>query len=142
MIVARTSLLSTTSLTHLPLQDILGHIVEFSVDQHGSRFIQHRLDIAGPDVRQKAFDEIVPQHYLALVENVFGNYVSALQTFSAFSLTCFKVVQKLFEHGTGPQKAAMIAAMETHILHLSLHMYGCRVIQKVRLRSFMISLRV
>ncbi|KZV61064.1 ARM repeat-containing protein [Peniophora sp. CONT] len=96
------------------LKDILGHVVEFSVDQHGSRFIQHRLDTAGPDVRQKAFDEIVPQQFMALVENVFGNYV----------------IQKLFEHGTGPQKAAMMAAMETHILQLSLHMYGCRVVQK------------
>ena len=47
-------------------------------------------------------------------------------------LTGFKVIQKLFEHGTGPQKAAMIAAMESHILQLSLHMYGCRVVQKVR----------
>ena len=142
MIVAYNSVLSITILTHLSFQDILGHVVEFSIDQHGSRFIQHRLDTAGPDVRQKAFDEIVPQQFMALVENVFGNYVSAAQSIGAFFLTRYKVIQKLFEHGTGPQKAAMMSAMETHILHLSLHMYGCRVVQKVSPCSFMLLMHV
>jgi pumilio RNA-binding family len=47
---------------------------------------------------------------------VFGNYV----------------VQKLFEYGSQPQRAQLAATMKGRILQLSLDMYGCRVVQKVR----------
>jgi pumilio RNA-binding family len=33
----------------LSLSDILNHGVEFSRDQHGSRFIQQKLEIASPE---------------------------------------------------------------------------------------------
>ena len=33
----------------LTLSDITGHGVEFSRDQHGSRFIQQKLEISTPD---------------------------------------------------------------------------------------------
>lgn len=56
------------------------------------------------------FDEIMPNAY-QLMTDVFGNYV----------------IQKLFEHGDQAQKAALASKMETHVLQLSMQMYGCRV---------------
>lgn len=96
------------------LRDIYGYIVEFSGDQHGSRFIQQKLETATSEEKQGVFDEIVPDNALQLIQDVFGNYV----------------IQKLFEHGTQVQKTVLANAMEGHILPLSLQMYGCRVVQK------------
>ena len=56
-------------------QDIFGYIVEFSGDQHGSRFIQQKLETATSDEKQIVFDEIVPNNTLQLIQDVFGNYV-------------------------------------------------------------------
>ncbi|KIM65290.1 hypothetical protein SCLCIDRAFT_113342 [Scleroderma citrinum Foug A] len=96
------------------LRDILGYVVEFSGDQHGSRFIQQKLETATSEEKQIVFDEIVPHNVLQLIQDVFGNYV----------------IQKLFEHGTQVQKTILANTMEGHILTLSLQMYGCRVVQK------------
>ncbi|CAL1704429.1 unnamed protein product [Somion occarium] len=96
------------------LKNLLGHIVEFSRDQHGSRFIQTKLESATDEEKQLVFDEIVPAHTARLIQDVFGNYV----------------IQKLFEFGTLDQQAQLVAAMENNILALSLHVYGCRVVQK------------
>ncbi|RPD66238.1 ARM repeat-containing protein, partial [Lentinus tigrinus ALCF2SS1-6] len=94
--------------------DIFGYIVEFSGDQHGSRFIQQRLESATSEEMEIVFDEIVPQYAVQLMQDVFGNYV----------------VQKMFEYGTAAQKARLVSTMEGQILGLSLQMYGCRVVQK------------
>lgn len=96
------------------LRDIFGYVVEFSGDQHGSRFIQQKLETATSEEKQIVFDEIVPHSALQLIQDVFGNYV----------------IQKLFEHGTQVQKTILANTMEGHILPLSLQMYGCRVVQK------------
>lgn len=56
-------------------QDIFGYAVEFSGDQHGSRFIQQRLEGSSAEERQMIFDEIVPSAALHLIQDVFGNYV-------------------------------------------------------------------
>lgn len=64
------------------LRDIVGSIVEFSGDQHGSRFIQQKLETANSEEKQLVFDEILP-NALQLMTDVFGNYV----------------IQKFFEHG-------------------------------------------
>ncbi|WWC89804.1 uncharacterized protein L201_004730 [Kwoniella dendrophila CBS 6074] len=95
------------------LSDIFGHVAEFSGDQHGSRFIQQKLETASLEDRQTLFDEIMPNAY-QLMTDVFGNYVT----------------QKLFEHGDQRQKAALAKKMEGHVLDLSMQMYGCRVVQK------------
>ncbi|KAI9308517.1 armadillo-type protein [Cunninghamella echinulata] len=95
------------------LRDILHHVVEFSGDQHGSRFIQQKLETANSDDKQMVFDEILP-NCLQLMTDVFGNYV----------------IQKLFEHGNQAQKTVLAKQMEGHVLSLSLQMYGCRVVQK------------
>ncbi|KAI0256715.1 armadillo-type protein [Lactifluus subvellereus] len=96
------------------LCDIYGHIVEFSGDQHGSRFIQQKIETASSEEKQIIFDEIVPDNTLQLVQDVFGNYV----------------IQKLFEHGTQVHKTILASAIEPHIAQLSVQMYACRVVQK------------
>ncbi|KAI9101773.1 armadillo-type protein [Phlyctochytrium arcticum] len=95
------------------LRDIVGSIVEFSGDQHGSRFIQQKLETANSEEKQLVFDEILP-NALQLMTDVFGNYV----------------IQKFFEHGNQIQKQILAKQMEGHVLSLSLQMYGCRVVQK------------
>ena len=59
------------------MQDIFGYVVEFSSDQHGSRFIQQKLETASEEDKQVVFDEIVPHNALHLIQGVFGNYVSS-----------------------------------------------------------------
>lgn len=96
-------------------QDIYNHIVEFSGDQHGSRFIQLKLETANSDEKDQVFREIYPNS-IQLMTDVFGNYV----------------IQKFFEHGNQSQKKILAGQMRNHVLTLSLQMYGCRVVQKVR----------
>nr|CAG4647729.1 EOG090X02FO [Moina brachiata]SVE92891.1 EOG090X02FO [Moina brachiata] len=98
---------------NLQLRDIANHIVEFSQDQHGSRFIQQKLERATPTEKQMVFNEIVVGTY-ALMTDVFGNYV----------------IQKFFEFGSPEQKATLAGKIRGHVLPLALQMYGCRVIQK------------
>lgn len=57
-------------------QDIVGHVVEFSTDQYGSRFIQTKLEDAGLDKIRVVYDEIVPLYAMKLMQDVFGNYAS------------------------------------------------------------------
>ncbi|KAF9326188.1 mRNA binding protein puf3, partial [Linnemannia elongata] len=95
------------------LKDIAGSVVEFSGDQHGSRFIQQKLETATEEEKAMVFDEILP-HALQLMTDVFGNYV----------------IQKFFEHGAQEHKNVLAKQMDGHVLSLALQMYGCRVVQK------------
>ena len=40
------------------VQDVLGHMLEFSLDQHGSRFIQQRLGTLTHEELDYAFQEV------------------------------------------------------------------------------------
>ena len=40
------------------------------------------------------------------------------------------MLQKLIEHGTEAQQDCLFAMLGGKVLELTLHMYGCRVIQK------------
>ncbi|KAL6619818.1 hypothetical protein ACP70R_034957 [Stipagrostis hirtigluma subsp. patula] len=95
------------------LSEIAGHVVEFSADQYGSRFIQQKLETASTEEKDMVFSEIMPQA-LTLMTDVFGNYV----------------VQKFFEHGSTTQIKELAGQLIGRVLALSLQMYGCRVIQK------------
>ncbi|KAK8869572.1 hypothetical protein IAR55_000139 [Kwoniella newhampshirensis] len=95
------------------LKDIIGHASEFAADQHGSRFIQQKLESAAEDERQTLFDEILPNAY-RLMMDMFGNYV----------------MQRMFEFGEKDQIAALGKTMLGHVLILSMNVYGCRVVQK------------
>lgn len=91
-------------------------MVEFSRDQQGSRFIQHKLDSAGKEERERVFSEIKPEAVL-LMKDVFGNYV----------------IQKFFDFGNQMHKTFFLNHMRGKIFELSTHVYACRVIQKVSL---------
>ncbi|XWS70968.1 hypothetical protein CRYUN_Cryun03dG0096500 [Craigia yunnanensis] len=95
------------------LSDIVGHIVEFSVDQHGSRFIQQKLENCSIEEKASVFKEVLP-HASELMTDVFGNYV----------------IQKFFEYGSPEQRKELANRLSGQILNFSLQMYGCRVIQK------------
>ncbi|KAJ4725771.1 Pumilio-like protein [Melia azedarach] len=95
------------------LSEIAGHVVEFSADQYGSRFIQQKLETATTEEKNMVYQEIMPKA-LALMTDVFGNYV----------------IQKFFEHGLPAQRRELASKLFGHVLTLSLQMYGCRVIQK------------
>ena len=97
------------------VQDIYGHIVEFAGDQHGSRFIQQKLESANSDDKDNVFAELKP-NIIPLMKDVFGNYV----------------IQKFFEHGDQVQKKALAGMMMGKVADLSTQMYACRVVQKVR----------
>ena len=64
--------------------------MEFSQDQHGSRFIQQKLERASVAEKQMVFNEILSAAY-NLMTDVFGNYV----------------IQKFFEFGTPDQKTTL-----------------------------------
>lgn len=97
------------------LKDIFGNAIEFSKDQHGSRFIQQQLSISSTNATEKEviFNEI-REDAMNLITDVFGNYV----------------IQKYFEHGTPTQRVILLSIMKGQIKQLSLQMYGCRVIQR------------
>ncbi|KAL8265333.1 hypothetical protein R6Q59_023463 [Mikania micrantha] len=97
----------------LELSDIYGHIVEFSVDQYGSRFIQQKLEVCSNEEKESVFKEVFA-HAWKLMTDAFGNYV----------------IQKFFEYGNTEQKRELVKQIEGHILPLSLQMYGCRVVQR------------
>lgn len=98
---------------HLQLSDLGNHVVEFAQDQHGSRFIQQKLERASMKEKQAVFEEVAA-HAQSLMTDVFGNYV----------------IQKFFEYGTPEQKNQLTNAIKGNVMNLALQMYGCRVIQK------------
>lgn len=95
------------------LNDILGYVLEFCKDQHGSRFIQHELSVATPSQREVVFNEI-RDHAIELSDDVFGNYV----------------IQKFFEYGSKTQRGVLVSQFKGKMRKLSMQMYACRVIQK------------
>ncbi|KAG8380278.1 hypothetical protein BUALT_Bualt07G0176700 [Buddleja alternifolia] len=105
--------LKASSARRIDLSDIVGRIVEFSVDQHGSRFIQQKLENCTVEEKELVFKEVLP-HASKLITDVFGNYV----------------IQKFFEYGTYEQRKELANQLSGQMLPLSLQMYGCRVIQK------------
>ncbi|KAI1431027.1 ARM repeat-containing protein [Xylaria sp. CBS 124048] len=98
---------------HFELKDIYDHVVEFSGDQHGSRFIQDKLEIANSEEKEQLFTEILP-NAVQLMKDVFGNYV----------------IQKFFDYGSQVQKKLLARQMEGQVAELSIQMYSCRVVQK------------
>lgn len=106
--------MSNKSSKRYELKDIYNYVVEFSGDQHGSRFIQQKLETANSDEKDQIFREIEP-NATQLMKDVFGNYV----------------VQKFFEHGNQVQKKVLADKMKGKVVDLSVQVYACRVVQKV-----------
>ena len=93
---------------NITLRELQSHVVEFSQDQHGSRFIQQKLERATPQEKSLVFQEISPSAH-SLMTDVFGNYV----------------IQKFFEFGTPEQKSQLVqkvnrAALSLYLLSIDL----------------------
>jgi hypothetical protein len=95
------------------IQDLVGHMVEFSRDQEGSRLIQRKLESCSDAEKDLVFAEVYKEA-LGLMTDVFGNYV----------------IQKLFEHGLPRHRKMLACVLKGNVLSLTLQTYGCRVIQK------------
>lgn len=95
------------------LEDLKGCYIEFSKDQHGSRFLQKELEVVDSDMIQLVFDE-VSSVARSLMVDVYGNYV----------------IQKFFDFGTDEQRFVLAGKLCGSVVGLSLHLYGCRVVQK------------
>ncbi|XP_062230096.1 pumilio homolog 3-like [Phragmites australis] len=92
---------------------IKGQVPAFCADPSGSRFIQQALETATPEEIIMVYEEIMP-YVRTLAIDVFANYA----------------VQKLLDNGPQFYKRKVISRLIGNVLTLSLHMYGCRVVQK------------
>ncbi|KAL5612579.1 hypothetical protein BROUX41_004326 [Berkeleyomyces rouxiae] len=97
----------------MELKSIYGHVVEFTGDQNGSRFIQEKLAQANSEEKEQLFKEIYP-NAIPIMRDLFGNYV----------------IQKFFDHGSQVQKKMLAELMLGRIVDLSQNSYACRVVQK------------
>lgn len=82
-------------------------MVEFCLDQNGSRFIQQRIEVADAVEKKAVVNELVPS-IRELQNDVFGNYV----------------IQKLFEFGNDDIRFDLKNTLKGNMMLLSLQMYG------------------
>jgi pumilio RNA-binding family len=87
-----------------------------SAHPHGSRRIQRALETATHEEVVMVYREVIPVAR-RLSTDVFGNYA----------------IQKLLERGPLRCQMEFISELIGHVVPLSHHIYGCRVIQKVKL---------
>ncbi|KAG9333315.1 hypothetical protein JZ751_012844, partial [Albula glossodonta] len=139
---------------NLQLREIAGHIMEFSQDQHGSRFIQLKLERATPAERQLVFSEILQAAYqlmvdfgsldqkLALAERIRGHVLSlALQILNdgphSALYTMMKdqyanyVVQKMIDIAEPTQRKIVMHKIRPHIATLRKYTYGKHILAKL-----------
>jgi pumilio RNA-binding family len=57
-------------------QHMYGHMTKFCGDQHGSQFIQDKLETASNEEKDAIISELVCGGMLSLMTDMFGNYVS------------------------------------------------------------------
>ncbi len=72
---------------------------DLAMDQHGSRFIQQRLEQASDVEKSAAVESVLPE-VVRLSHDVFGNYV----------------VQKFIEFATTSQRRALCQTLQNHVL--------------------------
>ncbi|KAL0338776.1 UNVERIFIED_CONTAM: Pumilio6, chloroplastic [Sesamum angustifolium] len=129
--------------------ELLGDL-HFSVDQHGSRFIQQKLETCNVEEKASVFKEVVP-HASKLMADVFGNYViqKALEVIDleqksrlvreldGHVMRCVRdqngnhVIQKCIESIPTQNIQFIISSFRGQVAALSTHPYGCRVIQRI-----------
>lgn len=98
---------------NLQLTDIFSHVVEFSCDHEGSKFIQRKLDEATVNRKEAIFREC-RRYLVMLMTDTFGNFV----------------MQKFLEIGTEQHRYEILTSIQRNFMMLSHHKYGCRVVQK------------
>mmetsp|Transcript_29180 Transcript_29180/g.53283 ORF Transcript_29180/g.53283 Transcript_29180/m.53283 type:complete len:628 (+) Transcript_29180:102-1985(+) len=99
----------------LPLEEVKDHVIEFATHQHGSKFLQAKLDDASTSEADKKMilNEALTS-VATLAKHTYGNHF----------------VQKLFEKVTMDQRKELANQLQGQILTLTMDTNGCRVIQK------------
>mmetsp|Transcript_43610 Transcript_43610/g.69747 ORF Transcript_43610/g.69747 Transcript_43610/m.69747 type:complete len:959 (+) Transcript_43610:373-3249(+) len=95
------------------MEELTGHVVEFSRDAHGSRFVQFKMETATIEEKQILVDEVA-EDAIGLMQDTFGNYV----------------IQNFMEHATDGQRVTLGKTMKGHMVQLSSQAHGCRVVQR------------
>mmetsp|Transcript_44863 Transcript_44863/g.106438 ORF Transcript_44863/g.106438 Transcript_44863/m.106438 type:complete len:629 (-) Transcript_44863:398-2284(-) len=99
----------------MPMEEVRGHVVEFAMHQHGSKFLQAKLDDSQASEDDK---RLILEEALAaapdLAKHTYGNHF----------------IQKLFEKVSMDQRKEIVNKLQGHILSLTMDTSGCRVIQK------------
>eukprot|EP00924_Labyrinthula_sp_SR-Ha-C_P015508 snap_masked-scaffold_4-processed-gene-1.18-mRNA-1 protein AED:1.00 eAED:1.00 QI:0/-1/0/0/-1/1/1/0/782 len=129
---------------------LLGHIVEFSKDSHGSRFIQYKMENSSDGEKNLMIKEVLDD-IVDLAGHPFGNYV--VQNFLLYATNEDKfelaerfkgnltklstqthgcrVVQSAFDIVSLPQRNMLIKEIVEHIEHISKNNHGTHVVQKM-----------
>ncbi|CAH2053238.1 unnamed protein product [Thlaspi arvense] len=114
----------------LELSDIAGRVVEFRhVDQHGSRFIQQKLEHCSDEEKASVFSEFIehgtPAQREELVKQLAGQMVSlSLQMYGC------RVIQKALEVIDVDQKTELIRELDGNVMKCVRDQNGNHVIQK------------
>ncbi|KAL6907979.1 hypothetical protein ACP4OV_002149 [Aristida adscensionis] len=96
------------------LIDIKGRVPACCADQTGSRLIQQAIDQGATKQEiNMVYDEIMP-HAFGLSTDLFANHA----------------IQKLLEYGPPFYRRKLISNLLGRVMEISMHVYGCRVIQK------------
>mmetsp|Transcript_11764 Transcript_11764/g.14278 ORF Transcript_11764/g.14278 Transcript_11764/m.14278 type:complete len:803 (-) Transcript_11764:835-3243(-) len=95
------------------LSELLGHIVEFSRDPHGSRYVQFMMEAVSKQDRQLLINEILDDA-VDLMQDLFGNYV----------------MQNFLENSDQKQTIQITNRIRGSMTLLSMQPHGCRVVQR------------
>lgn len=100
---------------HKSLKELVDHelLLKIIKCSEGSRYIQQCMELATAKEKRSAFD-VLCSEIKALCTDPFANYV----------------IQKFFDQDNAEHRPYIIRKLMGNVLHLSLDMYGCRVIQK------------
>jgi len=98
-----------------PLSSFIGHFVEMSLDQNGSRHLQHQFDIATDDLAVGVvLNETLPQ-------------LSRLSCDPIAGYMC----QKMMEKANHKQRLAIIESLKPNACDVCCNVHGTRTIQKL-----------
>ena len=102
--------------TYSPEEELLNNlelVPQWARDQNGSRTVQNIFEGEDDSKKDAVFHSIFKDS-MGLIKDRFGNYV----------------FQKIFEKGLPTHRKILMNSLWGSIVALSMHSYGCRVIQK------------
>ncbi|EGR34598.1 pumilio-family RNA binding repeat protein [Ichthyophthirius multifiliis] len=103
-------------------------LIESCKDQNSSRMIQKQFESSSIEQKNIIFQKIY-QEALNLMKDQFGNYV--IQKFFEKGQKKKKLQKQIYiQTGNTEHKIQLYQLLKGQVLDLSLHTYGCRVIQK------------
>jgi pumilio RNA-binding family len=108
-----------------------GSIAKQALEQSGSRFLQHTLASGSEADRLLILEELMPC-VSAITTDIFGNYVVQACLDHACPTHEAPLVQPstVSSASKSLHSQSLVASLFGSVLELSLHTYGCRVIQK------------